>query len=98
MNFPRESHHKAYVCNHVFDRSRPVLLVSRPDEDWCFLCGDNHSNDPSAYRVVGIGHVLDQDPSLMQVSDLPPNREAERKNVGEGWVRRPIIPDGDDGH
>jgi len=93
MSFPKESHYKAYVCNHVFDRLRPILLVSRTDEDWCFLCGDNHPNDASAYKVVGIGHVLDQDPSLMQVHDLPPNWEAERKKVGEEWVRSQFAPD-----
>ena len=93
MDFSKESHHKAYVCSHVFDQSRPVLLVSRPDGDWCFLCGDNHPNDASAYKVVGIGHVFAQDPSLMQVRDLPSHWDAERRKVGEPWVRVPSVPD-----
>ena len=82
--------HKAYVCSHVFDRARPILLVSRPDGDWCFLCGKDHPEDASAYKVVGISHVLDEDPSLRQLGDLPPNWDAERKRVGEAWVLSPL--------
>jgi hypothetical protein len=87
MSFPKDSHHKAYVCSHIFEQTRPILLVSRADRDWCFLCGGEHPNDASAYKVVGIGHVLGQDPSLMELEDLPPNWEAERKAVGREWAR-----------
>ena len=85
-----DPHQKAYVCLHVFRGERPVLLVSRPDGDWCFLCGDAHENDASAYRVVGIGHVLDRDQELRQALDLPPDWDAERGAVGQPWERRPI--------
>ncbi len=91
MSFPEESHHKAYVCNHVFDQTRPILLVSRPDDDWCFLCGDSHPDDASAYKVVGIGHVFDQDPSLRAVEDLSPNWEAERTALGQPWIRTSLL-------
>lgn len=39
-----DPHQKAYVYPHVFDDSIPVLLVSRPEGDWCFLCGVVHSD------------------------------------------------------
>jgi hypothetical protein len=80
-------HQKAYACIHVFERSSPVLLVSRADGDWCFLCGQLHGNNGSEYRVVGIGHVLDQDQSLVAVMDLLPDWEAERTEVDGGWLR-----------
>ena len=83
-------HQKAYVCIHVFESARPVLLVTRPEGDWCLLCGDNHENDASVYRVVGIGHVLERDGSLLEVLDLEPNWDAERAALGEPWVRKPI--------
>ncbi|MGY3379464.1 hypothetical protein ACVWYS_001421 [Arthrobacter sp. TE12231] len=78
---------KSYVCIHVFDRIRPVLYVTRPDSDWCALCGGDHPDDASSYRVVGIGHVVDYDPSVAEVLDLRPNQEAEREAVGEPWRR-----------
>ena len=85
-------HQKSYVCIHVFDRSRPVLLVSRPDGDWCFLCGDVHPDSAEHYRVVGMGHVIEQDLSLKAVIDLLPNEEAERSAVGERWIRTGLDP------
>ena len=86
-------HQKSYVCNHVFHRERPVLLVSRPDGDWCFLCGDEHENDGSAYKVVGIGHVLEHDPSIETVLDLAPGWDAERSASDQSWQRQPIPED-----
>ena len=80
-------HKKAYVCIHVFENVKPVLLVSREDGDWCFLCGEDHPNDASFYRVVGIGHVIEQDPELESLLDLKPNEEAERTAPGEVWIR-----------
>jgi hypothetical protein len=81
-----EFHQKAYVCIHVFENVRPVLLVSRMDGDWCFLCGQDHPEDASYYRVVGIGHVLSHYPDLNEVMNLRPNEEAERSHVGEPWI------------
>ena len=88
---PDASHHqKAYVCIHVFDSSRPVLLVSRPDGDWCFLCGAEHENTAANYRVVGKGHILDRDATLNELADLAPAWEAERTSPSGTWVRRPV--------
>ena len=83
-------HQKAYVCVHVFEGERPVLLVTRPDGDWCLLCGEDHENDASAYRVIGIGHVLEHDITLSEVMDLQEGWDAERTGSGEPWTRRPI--------
>jgi hypothetical protein len=93
MPFPADPHHKAYVCSHVFDGSRPILLVSRADGDWCFLCGEEHPQDPSAYKVVGIGHVLDKDPTLHELHDLPAEWEAEREAIGQKWTRSQFASD-----
>jgi hypothetical protein len=95
MSYPTDTHHKAYVCNHVFEHSRPILLVSRADGDWCFLCGEEHPQDASAYKVVGIGHALESDSSLQELHDLPAEWEAERKGTGQDWVRAPCDPSKD---
>ena len=89
-----DSHQKAYVCSHVFDRISPVMLVSRPDGDWCFLCGQLHDQSSLEYKVVGIGHVLEEDKSLTEVTDLAPDWEAERSEIGGKWMRTRVSPDG----
>jgi len=78
------------VCIHVFSRTRPVLYVTRPEGDWCALCGDEHPQDASSYRVVGIGHVISHDPTVAELLDLEPNQEAERAAVGEPWTRSEV--------
>ena len=77
---------KAYVCLHVFENSRPVKLVIRDEDGWCFLCGDLHPDTAEAYRVVGAGHLFDRDASLREVEALEMNCEAERQEVGEKWI------------
>ena len=78
-----------FVCSHVFHRSKPVLFVSRADGDWQLLCGGRHDED-EAPRVVGLNHLLDEDPSLNTVLDLPPDWEADRSAQGSAWERRPV--------
>lgn len=89
-----DGHQKAYVCNHVFDHEAPVMLVSRPDGDWCFLCGELHGESGMEYRVVGIEHLLSADKTLSEVSDLLPDWEAERSEIGGKWMRTRVAPDG----
>jgi hypothetical protein len=88
MTSPIDSHLRAYVCVHVCDDVRPVLLVSRAGGPWCFLCGDVHTQDASSYRVVGIGHLFERDHSLLELKDLPPDWEAERQDVRSPWIRK----------
>jgi hypothetical protein len=80
-------HQKAYVCIEVFRGEKPVLLVSREDGDWCFLCGADHPDDASSYKVVGIGHVIERNQDVKEILDLAPNEEAERSAPGQSWIR-----------
>lgn len=87
MRSTDSQHTKAYVCVHVFERSRPVLYVTRPDGDWCMLCGEIQPDNSDEYRVVGLGHLIDMDSSLTEVMDLLAQEEAERSQVGGSWER-----------
>jgi hypothetical protein len=82
----------AYVCSHVFENSKPVLLVCRAGGDWQCLCGGEHSAD-EVPNVVGLNHLLDRDPSLRELEDLPLDWEAERKTAKHKWIRTPPKPD-----
>ena len=79
----------SYVCVDVIGGDRPILFVTRADGDWCFLCGSDDPTDPSVYRVAGIGHVLDLDPTVAEVLDLGVDEEADRAVVGGPWTRTP---------
>ena len=88
-----DRHQKAYVCTQVFEAEKPVLLINRTDGDWIFLCGDDHSDNASPFRIVEIGHVLDADPTLIPVMDMAPDWEAERVRTGEPWIRNVAAPE-----
>ena len=78
---------------HVLNRSRPILLVTHDAEDgaWQFLCGT--TNDSSDARVVGLNTVLQLDPSLAELADLPPGWRAWRDAPGEPWRRQATDPE-----
>ena len=74
------------VCSHIFAITKPILLVSHhEDGDWQFLCGGDLDENEKP-KVVGIGHLLERDPSLNEISDLPIDYEAERNAIGEKWI------------
>src|SRR5687768_6140380 len=81
------------VCRCVLEEGEPILFVSHAGGDWQMYCHDsNHSfNDEEALkedmRVVHISHLLDRDPTLNQISDLPEYMGAERAEVGGEWTR-----------
>jgi hypothetical protein len=82
---------KSYVCIHVFENTRPVKLVVRDEDGWSFLCGEVHPDTPDSYRVVGAGHILDRDPSIRLLENMPENWEAERESLNDEWLITPSI-------
>lgn len=78
----------AYICSDIYLETHAVLLVSHAGGDWQFLCGAGHESN-EVPKVVGLNHMLDKDPSLRDVMDLPKDWDAQRVNVGEPWVRTP---------
>lgn len=75
-----------FVCPHIFKDTRPILLVIHEDGDWQCLCGLSDHDDIG--HLVGIGHLVERDSSLDDLSDLPDGWEAERRSLEAIWVRR----------
>lgn len=84
---PPTHRQKSYVCVHVFEDRSPVLYVTRPEGDWCFLCDLVHADESASFRVVALHHLIERDESLLEVLDLGVNEEAERSQVGGAWTR-----------
>src|SRR5690606_19416264 len=73
-----------YCCPHVFRAIRAVLLVIRdPDGEWQFLCGQ--SDDTDDCHLVGVGHLLERDPSLAAMANLDIASGAERVSREGEW-------------
>ena len=83
----------AYICSHIFENARPILIVSRAGGDWQCLCGDDGPEERP--QVVGLNHLLERDPTLLELRDLPIDWCAERAAPGSPWHRtyEPEDPD-----
>ena len=80
----------AYVCSHVFNNIRPILLVSREGGDWQCLCGGDH-DAKEIPKVVGLNHLLNRDPALIELKNLPAEWEAERVSTSAPWLRKRLV-------
>jgi hypothetical protein len=83
----------AYVCSHVFDSSKPVLLVMREDNDLMCMCGEFHEADET-YHVIDAEQLIARDQTLRKVAELANDIGAERAAVGEPWMHLSLTSDG----
>lgn len=78
-----------FICDHVFSGSHPILYVVHNDDgDWQFLCGGPHGGGQIPV-AVGLNHLIDRDPTLLEVLRLPLGWEAERQSRSAAWEYRP---------
>ena len=72
----------------IMDAGHPVLLVTHDADDhgWCFL--DGGPFDTAQALVVALSTVVDLDPTLIELADLPPGWQATRSQPLSPWQRR----------
>jgi hypothetical protein len=64
------------------------LLVGHEADDGMWqLIGASDAN-PSTGKIGHLHHAVDDDPSLINVLDLPPGHGALRVGSGKPWTRR----------
>lgn len=81
-----------FTCSHILEDGRPILLVTHHEDDsnWQFLCGGETHDDASAV-IVSLGELLDLDPTIEDICDLPLDSFAMRSAVGEKWYVRKLV-------
>lgn len=82
-----------FVTRHVIEGVEPILFVSHDADDhgWSFV-GVTNVNLSDA-RLVALSRILDLDPSISEIADLPPGWDASRDAIGRPWTRSPSPPD-----
>ena len=61
------------------------MAHNEDDHGWQFLgWGDAKTKDGV---VVCMSHILEMDPTIREVADLPPGWHAWRRALGKRWVR-----------
>ena len=86
-NSPVSPNVASITTGEVMRGERPILFVShdRDDGTWQFLTGDAFDFDDA--MMVSLHSVLELDPSLAAVADLPRGWLASRSSLDSDWVR-----------
>jgi hypothetical protein len=76
-----------FTIRDVLYRAEPVLHVTHDEDDhgWQFLCA-NAPRESDA-RIVALEKMLNLDPTLHELADLPVGWHAWRRYVGDQWSR-----------
>jgi hypothetical protein len=84
------------TLDRILEGRAPILLVTHDDDEgedgcaWQFL-DDEHVFEDDA-RVVLLGEIVQLDPSLAELADLPPGHFARRPDPSSPWTRSPGEP------
>lgn len=86
----------AIVSRAVLDGLKDILYVSHDEDDhgWQFL--DNETFEAEDAAIVCLSHVVEIDPSVVEVADLEPGWIATRSHLGAPWIRETAPPEIDD--
>ncbi len=87
-NFAQPRNLAVITVARVVAGDSPVLHVSHDQDDggWQFLDGSAFAEIDA--RVVGLGRMVDNDPTLAELADLPEGFVATRDCAGGKWLRK----------
>ena len=81
-----------FTITRVLHENHPILLVCHDDDgDWQFLCGATDA--PEQCKLIYLKDIVELDPSVNEVADLPLDWRAWRENVDAEWRREARIPE-----
>jgi hypothetical protein len=77
----------AISLRQIVSGGEPILHVTHDADDhgWQFLGWEDAEVADGV--VVCLSHILEMDPSVRDVADLPPGWHAWRRAVGDPWAR-----------
>ena len=86
-SFDQERNVATVTTKQVIYENYPILSVVhyKDDHSWAFTCGSTSKTED--LLIVGMGDVVDTDPTLVSISDLPPGWSAYRESINDEWVR-----------
>jgi hypothetical protein len=90
--FPDPEDLATFTERAIVERERPVLYAAHDVSDggWQFLTGGELSE--AGVQLVSLAQIVELDPSLAQLADLPLGWHAERVTAESAWVREAQFP------
>ena len=88
--FPDPKNVAVFTTIQVLRLRQPILHVSHDDQDgvWQFHTGAQQVSAGDA-MIVALSEMVEHDPSICELADLPCGWYAERDGVGTPWRRAP---------
>jgi hypothetical protein len=82
------------ALDRILRGEAPLLLVTHDEDDgsWQFLDGEHVFEEDAT--VVRLGEIVQLEPSLRGLADLPPGWYAWRTSADGPWLRAPGEPPG----
>jgi hypothetical protein len=79
-----------FTLKSIIWESCPILLVTHDADDgcWQFLAGSPELREEDA-GVVCLREIVEGDPSVRDLADLPLGWRAWRQSIHHPWARRP---------
>ena len=89
--FEQPENEAVLTTRQIVEEGAAILRVSRDDEDgaWQFHTGKDAPLEADA-RVVALGEIVEMDPALRDLAELPPGFVAVRDAEGRPWLRYPL--------
>lgn len=80
-----------FTTRQVMEGLEPIREVYHdPDGDWQFLCGT--TLDEKDLKLVCLGCMVENDPTIGELADMPPSWCAIRHESGGAWIQGPYEP------
>ena len=85
--FDQPQNAAAITSRQVLREGHPILSVVHYSDDhsWSFTCGT--TSDVQDGLVVDMGCIVEMDPTLTSIADLPPGWRAFRESIDSPWER-----------
>jgi hypothetical protein len=80
------------TARQVMEHGWPILLVTHDRDEprgWQFVNGQGDTDDRANGVTVHAAHVVERDPSVAELADLPPGWRAWRDSEEQPWNRTP---------
>lgn len=84
----KESLTKAvFTTVYVIENNSPIVYISHDmDGDWQFF-GPEQNVGIDESRIVLLGEIIEMDPSIQKVLDIPNGTTAYRKSQESEWIK-----------
>ena len=73
------------TTKYILEGNSPILFVSHFDDGYWKFSGPEDDLPDEDYRIISLEEIINIDSSVLEISDLPYDGDAYRKDVNSPW-------------